>query len=376
MPPIRQNTHRRTLSSSSSGPQSSRLDNVRSGIQSLFTGRSTVGTRSHHPEAPKSPAVSLGLGHLPSTRLHIPYLARIRTGTSVRDSSSSTVSTASTPPYTRTTTPVNPHSADEVLANAQPLPVSAAPPRVHRSSAPRYVGVGPEEQHLAELANTGRRRRKIRMRERGCGPKMKNKKIRAKFLSSLISGVFLTLVLTIYLVLALSDRNESQEFHVLLILIILVTTIFFCHSLIRLCMMILRPAREDDIENRFLPPVSLLAVGGYANPPEPIRVALARDEEAAGIESNATKVPPPAYGLWRESVRVDPNRIFWQRNAEAPLQRIDSVRSDGRPQTANRPPSYISENGVDYIIEAQGRSIAPTTDVPLPPHPSERRIMI
>jgi hypothetical protein len=34
----------------------------------------------------------------------------------------------------------------------------------------------------------------------------------------------------------------------------------------------------------------------------PIRVALARDEEAAGIESPATKIPPPAYGLWRESV--------------------------------------------------------------------------
>jgi len=67
-------------------------------------------------------------------------------------------------------------------------------------------------------------------------------------------------------------------------------------------MMIIRPPREDDIENRFLPTVSLVATGGYANPPEPIRVALARDEEAAGIESEATKVPPPAYGLWRESV--------------------------------------------------------------------------
>jgi hypothetical protein len=37
-----------------------------------------------------------------------------------------------------------------------------------------------------------------------------------------------------------------------------------------------------------------------------------------------------------------------------------------------RPPSYISEDGVDYVIAAQPRSIAPTTDVPLPLHPSER----
>jgi len=195
MPPIRQYTHRRTLSSSSSGPQPSRLDSVRSGIHSLFTGRSTVGTRSHHPEVPKSPAVSLGLGHLPSTRLYIPYLARVRTGTSVRDSSTSTVSTASTPPYTRTTTPVSSHPADDALPNAQPPTVSAAP-RVHRSSTPRYVGVDPEEQHLAELANTGRRRRKTSRSERGCGPKMKNKKIRAKFLSSLVSGVVCNLLKT------------------------------------------------------------------------------------------------------------------------------------------------------------------------------------
>lgn len=40
----------------------------------------------------------------------------------------------------------------------------------------------------------------------------------------------------------------------------------------------------------------------YANPVVPIQVTLARDEEAVGIESAATKVPPPAYGLWRESV--------------------------------------------------------------------------
>jgi hypothetical protein len=107
-------------------------------------------------------------------------------------------------------------------------------------------------------------------------------------------------VLTVYLALALSNRNESQEFHVLLILIILVTTIFFCHALIRLCMMIMHPPSDDDMENRNLP--SMIGPGGYANPAIPIRVALARDEEAAGIESEATKFPPPAYGLWRESV--------------------------------------------------------------------------
>jgi len=116
---------------------------------------------------------------------------------------------------------------------------------------------------------------------------------------------FLTLVLTIYLTLALSNRDESEEFHVLLILIILVTTIFFCHALIRLCMMIINPPNDDDLP-RNLP--SMVGPGGYANPVVPIRVALARDEEAAGIESEATKMPPPAYGLWRESVVSEHSR--------------------------------------------------------------------
>jgi hypothetical protein len=46
----------------------------------------------------------------------------------------------------------------------------------------------------------------------------------------------------------------------------------------------------------------MLGPGGYAIPRQPIRVVLARDEEAAGIDSEATKTNPPAYGLWRESV--------------------------------------------------------------------------
>ena len=184
----------------------------------------------------------------------------------------------------------------------------------------------------------------------------------------------------------------------LLILIILFTTIFFCHGLIRLCMLVVRPRREEEHQRRM---PGFMGPGGYAVPREPIRVVLARDEEAAGIESEAVKAKPPAYGLWRESVvsfhvpgsdepvcrtderqkltfdlqRVDPNRLFWQRNEEAPPPPTASGSGSGagtasRPATA-RPPSYISDDGVAYVVEAQPRSIAPTTDVPLPVHPSE-----
>jgi hypothetical protein len=83
-------------------------------------------------------------------------------------------------------------------------------------------------------------------------------------------------------------------------------------------------------------------------------------------------VPVTRYDTNRKQ-RVDPNRIFWQRNEAAASDRRPSREiPEERPSTANRPPSYISEDGVDYVIDAAPRSIAPTTDVPLPPHPSER----
>lgn len=86
----------------------------------------------------------------------------------------------------------------------------------------------------------------------------------------------------------------------LLILIILFATIFFCQGLIRLCLLIFRPKPTEERRRSRLP--QMYGPGGYAVPRQPIRVVLARDEEAAGIESDATKMNPPAYGLWRESV--------------------------------------------------------------------------
>lgn len=65
-------------------------------------------------------------------------------------------------------------------------------------------------------------------------------------------------------------------------------------------MVIMKPPVDGEPNPRRLP--SMIGPGGYAEASVPIPVVLARDEEAAGIESQATKAPPPAYGLWRESV--------------------------------------------------------------------------
>lgn len=83
----------------------------------------------------------------------------------------------------------------------------------------------------------------------------------------------------------------------MIILVILSATMFFCYSVIRLCVLV---SRGDRTRRRRFP--EMMGPGGYVVPPKPIPVVLARDEEAAGIESEAGKSQPPAYGLWRESV--------------------------------------------------------------------------
>ncbi|RDW62614.1 hypothetical protein BP5796_10916 [Coleophoma crateriformis] len=379
MPTARQESRRRPPLTQNS----TRMEGMRVGLQQLFTGRSTVGMDTQREArdeeevlSPKTPVLTFRAHELPSTRIQIPGLSRSGSRASNHSWRSSNRSSRGSERSHRvsedldpiSTRPITPESLQRsVSEHQQPQPVYNF---VHPRDHSRFVSIDPAEAELAELAQTGRRRRRrktrTKTRSRTCGPKIRNRKIRAKMLNCIVSGVFLALMLTIYLALTLSNRAESQEFHVLLILVILITTIFFCHALIRVCMMLANP--PDDNDDRLMGVPAMVGPGGFAEPAEPIRVALARDEEAAGIESDATKVPPPAYGLWRESVRVDPNRIFWQRNNEARTAVEEEARS---PTTIHRPPSYMSDNGIDYVIEAAPRSIAPTTEVPLAPHPSE-----
>jgi hypothetical protein len=137
---------------------------------------------------------------------------------------------------------------------------------------------------------------------------------------------------------------------------------------------------------------NMTAAEGF-QPVVPIRVHLRRDEEVAvdeerevDVEKEVLPPPPPAYGLWRSSVRVDPNLLHWQRVRDAGNNNNDSRGSAissvvqsrqgsvtalphaGSPLAASargsavaapegpRPPSYASEDGVSYIIEAAPRS--------------------
>ncbi|KAI0505993.1 hypothetical protein F5B22DRAFT_484703 [Xylaria bambusicola] len=230
----------------------------------------------------------------------------------------------------------------------------------------RFGGSNPAELHLVEFAEDERRRRRAQERLRRkeppkrflfCFPWVRSRQARALILRCFVSGVFLISMLTTYLALAITKNINSSAFSILLILLIILTAIIFCHGLILLCLTLVKPKSRPgppgvDIEsNRYGQP-------GYAIPRQPIRVVLARDEEAAGIESETAKLKPPAYGLWRESVRVDPNRIYWQR-AKSPLPNGDDGDEGGGRTTQRRPPSYASDDGIDYVVDARPRSIAP-----------------
>ena len=161
------------------------LENVRDGLSSMFSGRSRVGRpRDAVPESPKTPRLPLGL---PSTRLVLPFLSRTSTDSRRslhrRSDSSQSERLPFNIPRSRPETPETP---PRDIPQLRPLP--------RRHSTRRFVGVDPAELHLAELAEAGRRRRRRNTRTiRMCGPQIKNKKIRAKIISCVVSGLVMLL---------------------------------------------------------------------------------------------------------------------------------------------------------------------------------------
>ncbi|KAF4592217.1 hypothetical protein GQ602_002516 [Ophiocordyceps camponoti-floridani] len=180
-----------------------------------------------------------------------------------------------------------------------------------------------------------------------CIPTTKSPRLRAQMATSIVSGIFFIAVLAVYVGLSVTGSIRQSELTIIVILIILTSGIFFCFCIIRLWLALHRNDGRSDGRRTVTPELP----HHYLVPPKPIPVVLAQDEEAVGIRGEAVTSKPPAYGRWLETVRVDPNRLFWQRNEDA----------DSRPESGQgpRPPSYASEDGVDYVLEAQPRSVAP-----------------
>ncbi|KAF1985693.1 hypothetical protein K402DRAFT_405140 [Aulographum hederae CBS 113979] len=446
----------RLRDSTSSERRGSRLETLQTSVRSLLseihmaTPSNASGPSSLYSATPRQPSM---FNHRPSTRersrdepllpLHLPTNGS--TISLTRRSSSeesqerrayteyspmtqpSAWYTPSIPPVSRASfgllhlpqpspavlTPGQTHFADRHPADRPYHPEESTEPRRGRSTSnsSRRAPVDPE---ITELASTVRRStRKRRKRgdtgrfglirqhawvQRGsargwCG--MAKGRTRTKCFACVGSGVFLAMFLAIYLTLALTHPHLGQEIHVLFILLILGTTIFFCHALIRLVMLSMRPPPPRRRRHQGIP--EMLGPGGY-EPAVPIRVILARDEEilepddeeAQGIQRGSDalrsaeaeaqqppekgpKIPPPAYGLWRSSVRLNPTLLHWARAPSPapptqeeitiarlgnhPIQNKDADNNGSAGGSSGpRPPSYISDDGVGYVVHAAPRS--------------------
>ena len=207
--------------------------------------------------------------------------------------------------------------------------------RIHREEALQIGGTRYDDENIAGVTGeSGTRTRLVLSRprrkaaattpRRRCFPSFKNNKVKRKAIGCLVSGGLLAIILTTCksrpspdlvqawlnnvtdLALAISNSGNGETFHAILIMLILIVTIIFCHYLIRLCMLTVRSKRRDPSGEL----VDQSRAGAIARPREPIRVILARDEELGLHERNvveedkeiAVPPPPPAYGLWRCSV--------------------------------------------------------------------------
>lgn len=212
--------------------------------------------------------------------------------------------------------------------------------------------------------------------ERLCFPQIKDMRMRQKIIGCLFFGTLLTLVLTTYLALATSESFRGATFHGVFIFFILVLTMLFCHYLIRLCMLAFEPRMRFARKCRS--PLNADDEAGFAQPRQPIPVVLARDEELGLHDDNdrveeeeeigkALPPPPPAYGLWRNSVRADPNLIHWQATGHD-----NDVQQEAREMifagTGRRPPSYTSNDRAESVFDdrVEGLLEPETAAAPLP----------
>jgi hypothetical protein len=367
-----------------------RLATVHSNLREMFTGTSGPREEGNRPERHKPPGITItAIRTSPSDSSPNPVLLS-------PVSPVSPLSPIFLNPSPRNTSPTTPETFP---GTSRPLVV---PPQAYHPQPQQSWRIDPivQQSEAPARARGGRPRRhrgKWKAKSPLLFPGIKEPVLRLKLMCCLASGCALAFILclckcpkldpsytllrvTLDLGLALSGRSLGQDFHIIFILIILILTIYFCHSLIRLCMIAMRVGSGHNASRIRSP----MGPAHIANPREPIRVVLAHDEEAAGLESEATQIPPPAYGNWRYTVvghfsparvrvalltfelqRADPNLLYWQRN--------DSHQEDPqhRPSTANRPPSYMSDDGVSYVISATPQTASSQEHSPLPTHPSE-----
>ncbi|KAF7543002.1 hypothetical protein G7Z17_g11102 [Cylindrodendrum hubeiense] len=301
-------------------------------------------------ESPKSPDLEQGVQDAPARAFQFPNFARPwperpneplpahephHEGDQTTIPSTQSSTQFSTEPSSLATSPRPPPLAYSDTSNYNNAPESQVTETVSDPEQSRQRRRRSSDRQSPHRNNRARHPKRFLF----CIPWIKSKTMRAQILRCLVTGLIMILLIIVYVALAVTKKVETSQMTIMLVVVILFATVFFFHGLIRLCIMVVKQKR--DVTGRIgLPQTQTYGPRGYAVPHRPIQVVLARDEEAAGVESEAGKSNPPAYGLWRESVRVDPDRLFWQRNETA-----DEAQPRPTGRSGPRPPSYASDDG-------------------------------
>ena len=127
-----------------------------------------------------------------------------------------------------------------------------------------------------------------------------------------------------------TSPNVSALLHVLFVLALLLTSIVFVHTLVRLCCLSSRSGRKrivriepaprrrhrrhhhqdvsktTDVSPHYIPPTPIPVQGS-----EPGLHDETSSPEMCQVSDKGLTNPPPAYGSTTSSVRADPELLFW-----------------------------------------------------------------
>ncbi|KAL4945960.1 hypothetical protein BDV06DRAFT_183738 [Aspergillus oleicola] len=218
----------------------------------------------------------------------------------------------------------------------------------HSGSAPSE-GIGNDQQQTTP-------------RGRSCSSTLDDRTIQWKLFNLVLATVLLLINLGTYVSFVVIRAIRGPWLYIVLTFILLTLGVIWCHTL---CRFIVAVYQFPNHAGNALPPLEMVGVAGYAQPDQPIHVTMASDEERLTRSHQAAAVkimaPPPAYGVWRSSVRINPDLLYWQRIDNQAAATRDTERGEqGQYRKANgrRPPTYMSDDGVEYVVEAQPRSFA------------------
>ena len=160
-------------------------------------------------------------------------------------------------------------------------------------------------------------------------------------------------------------------FHVISILFLLALAGVFIHQLLRMVMLIRRPKRSRHRtaahtsrrrgqvreQTRTRRPRARKPLESELILEKPIPVHMASDTGfGPDVEAHPTVVqhPPPVYGNFRTSMRINPNLVHWkevQKREPSPLTpTYDEAVNQIHQTMGYRPPSYLSEGGATDVV--------------------------